>query len=102
MNKYSLSQAAIRDLDEISSYFANVSIEAGDRFVQRFAEKCRNLIKFPKMGRSYAEIVPNLRGVPLDGYIILYQVTEMEIEIVRVISGYRNLESLFFDEEESL
>ncbi|NEQ38981.1 MAG: hypothetical protein F6K40_23010 [Okeania sp. SIO3I5] len=32
--KYSLSQAAIRGLDEISSYFANVSLEAGDRFVQ--------------------------------------------------------------------
>ena len=36
VNKDSLSQAAIRDLDEISSYFANVSIEAGDRFVQHF------------------------------------------------------------------
>jgi len=34
VDKYSISQAAIRDLDEISSYFANVSIEASDRFVQ--------------------------------------------------------------------
>ncbi|WP_426546420.1 hypothetical protein [Dapis sp. BLCC M126] len=32
-------------LDEISSYFANVSIEARDHFVQRFADQCRNLIK---------------------------------------------------------
>ncbi|MGK7919006.1 MAG: type II toxin-antitoxin system RelE/ParE family toxin [Trichodesmium sp.] len=57
--------------------------------------KCKNLINFPNMGRSYAQIMPNLRGVPLDGYIIFYQVTEVEIEIVRIVSGYRNLESLF-------
>ena len=95
MNKYSLSPAAIRDLDEISDYFSNFSLEAGERFIKRFDDKCKNLINFPKMGRSYGQIMPNLRGVPLDGYIIFYQVTEIEIEIVRIVSGYRNLESLF-------
>lgn len=49
------------------------------------------------MGRSYAEIVPSLRGVPLNGYIILYQVLEDGIVIVRVVSGDRNLEFLFSD-----
>jgi len=101
MSKYSLSQEAIRDLDEISSYFSQVSIEAGKNFVKRFADKCRNLIKFPSMGRIYSEIMPNLRGVPLDGYIILYQLSGEEIEIIRVVSGYRNLESLFSDKEEN-
>jgi toxin ParE1/3/4 len=101
MSKYSLSQEAIYDLEEISSYFAKVSIEAGEGFVKRFADKCRNLIKFPSMGRSYAEIMPNLRGVPLDNYIILYRVNGEEIEIVRVVSGYRDLESLFSDGAES-
>ena len=46
MNKYSLSQAAIRDLDEISDYFSDFSIEAGERFVKRFDDKCRKLINF--------------------------------------------------------
>ncbi len=101
MSKYSLSQEAIHDLDEISSYFAKVSIEAGERFVKRFADKCRNLIKFPSMGRSYSEIMPSLRGVPLEGYIILYQVKGEEIEVVRVVSGYRDLDSLVSNDEES-
>ena len=57
MNKYSLSQAAIRDLDEISDYFSDFSIEAGERFLKRFDDKCRKLINFPKMGRSYAQII---------------------------------------------
>lgn len=47
------------------------------------------------MGRSYGNIKADLRGVPLDNYIILYRVVNSGIEIVRVVSGYQNLESLF-------
>lgn len=47
------------------------------------------------MGRSYACIKPSLRGLPLDGYIIFYQVIDDRIEILRVVSGRQNLESLF-------
>ena len=101
MKKYSLSAEAIRDLDEIVNYLARFSIESGEEFIKRFGQKCRNLSKFPYMGRSYNQIEPNLRGISLDSYIIIYQVTEEEIEIVRVVSGYRDLESLFLDEEES-
>lgn len=101
MASYSISEEAIRDLDEISDYFARQSIDAGESFVRRFADKCRNLVNFPNMGRSYAEILPDLRVLPLDGYIILYQVIEENIEIVRVVSGYRDLESLFSDEEDN-
>jgi toxin ParE1/3/4 len=36
------------------------------------------------MGRSYGEIKDYLRGVPLNGYIILYRVTDGGIEILRV------------------
>jgi toxin ParE1/3/4 len=100
MATYSISEEAIRDLNDISDYFARQSIDAGERFVKRFADKCRNLVNFPNMGRSYAEILPNLRGLPLDGYIILYLVIKEDIEIVRVVSGYRDLESLFSDEQE--
>ena len=39
MNKYSLSQAAIRNLDEIYDYFSNFSVEAGERFIKRFDDK---------------------------------------------------------------
>ncbi len=101
MANYSISEEAIRDLDEISDYFASRSIEAGERFVKRFADKCKNLVKFPNIGRIYTEILPNLRGIPLDGYIILYQVVQKDVEIVRVVSGYRDLESLFSEDEDN-
>jgi toxin ParE1/3/4 len=36
-----------------------------------------------------------LRGVPIDGYIIFYKYADDDIEIVRVLNGYRDLPSLF-------
>ena len=94
-----ISPAASQDLDEIFDYFASRSVEAGEGFVVAFEQKCQNLMKFPKMGRSYAELESSLRGVPLDEYIILYRPLENGVEIVRVVSGYRNLESLFSEED---
>lgn len=100
MSRYIISPEASQDLDEITDYFASRNIEAGERFVNAFEQKCRNLVKFPNMGRLYAEIEPSLRGVPLDGYIIVYRVIQDGVEIVRVVSGYRNLESLFSESDD--
>ncbi|MBD1928276.1 type II toxin-antitoxin system RelE/ParE family toxin [Trichocoleus sp. FACHB-90] len=99
MSRYIISPEATQDLDEISDYFASRNIEAGERFLNAFEQKCRKLVKFPKMGRDYAEIEPSLRGLPVDGYIILYRVIEDGVEIVRVVSGYRSLESLFSESD---
>lgn len=52
------------------------------------------------LGRSYEDIRAGLRGVPLDGYIILYQVTANTLEILRVVHGSRNLKALFESEEQ--
>ncbi|NEP56881.1 MAG: type II toxin-antitoxin system RelE/ParE family toxin [Symploca sp. SIO2G7] len=97
MSRYIISPAASQDLDEISDYFVSRSVEAGEKFVNEFEQKCKNLVNFPNMGRSYAEVEPSLRGVPLEGYIILYRVIENGVEIVRVVNGYRDLTSLFSD-----
>lgn len=95
MTQYIVSLKASQDLDEIIDYFLSRNIEAGEQFVKKFNKKCQNLTKFPIMGRSYTEVDPSLRGVTLDGYIIFYRLLEDGIVIVRVVSGYRNLKSLF-------
>ena len=101
MSKYIISAEASRDLDNICDYFASHNVRAGERFVNAFEKKCRNLVSFPNMGRSYHEIEPSLRGIPLDNYIILYRVIAGGIEIVRVVSGYQDLESLFSDSDDN-
>ncbi|HBR00671.1 MULTISPECIES: type II toxin-antitoxin system RelE/ParE family toxin [unclassified Roseofilum] len=91
MSRLRIAARASRDLEEISNYFLAKSVEAGDRFVEGFHRKCQQLVDFPYSGRSYARMKSGLRGTPLMGYIIFYRVMEDSIEIVRVISGYRNL-----------
>lgn len=95
MSRCVISLEASQDLAEIVDYFVSRSVEAGERLLNEFNNKCQKIVNFPNIGRSYAEIEPLLRGVPLDGYIILYRVMEDEIVIVRVVSGYRDLKSLF-------
>ena len=100
MSRYIVSPEASRDLDEISDYFAARNVEAGEQFVEEFNRKCRNLINFPNMGRSYQEIITSVWGIPLMGYIIFYRAIDSGIEIIRVVRGERDLPLLFSDEDE--
>ena len=38
-----------------------------------------------------------MRGLPLNGYIIFYQVVDNNIEILRVVNGRQDLEALFVE-----
>jgi toxin ParE1/3/4 len=90
-----ISPEASQDLDQIFDFFASHNVDAGERFVIAFEKKCENLRQFPNMGRSYQDVEPTLRGIPLDNYIILYRLIDDGVEIVRVVSGYCNLEDIF-------
>ncbi|MCE2697306.1 type II toxin-antitoxin system RelE/ParE family toxin [Dolichospermum sp. UHCC 0684] len=95
--EYILSVEASQDIENILDYFLQRNIDAGEKFVKDFNNKCLNIVKFPKIGRSYSHIDSPLRGIPIDGYIIFYQLLENSIVIIRVVSGYRDIESLFLD-----
>ncbi|MBE9078912.1 type II toxin-antitoxin system RelE/ParE family toxin [Romeria aff. gracilis LEGE 07310] len=97
MRRCTIARAASQDLDDIIDYFLSRNVDAGDRFIQSFNRKCQQLAQFPHTGRSYTEIMPELRGMPLQGYIIFYQVTDEAITILRVLSGYRDLRSVFLE-----
>jgi toxin ParE1/3/4 len=65
MSQYIIADEAIQDLDDISDYFLNNNSEAGEQFLKAFNGKCRQLAAFPNMGRSYAHIRADLRGLAL-------------------------------------
>jgi toxin ParE1/3/4 len=95
LNRCVIALEASQDLNAISDYFVSRNIDAGERLLQEFNQKCVKLLQFPNMGKSYATIRPSLRGIPLDEYIIFYEVIEDEITILRVVNGRQNLENLF-------
>lgn len=96
MTRPQISKAACQDLDAIAEYFLTRNIDAGERFFQEFNRKCKYLVNFPFIGKSYPSISNGLRGLPIQGYIILYLVTkDNQLEIVRVVNGRQDLENLF-------
>lgn len=95
MSNLIISPSASRDLNQIADYFLEVNLVAGEKIFQEFNQKCQKLVRFPNMGRSYAQIRDDLRDLPLDGYIILYKIIDDGVEILRVVNGRQDLESLF-------
>lgn len=100
MSRYLISPSASRDLNAIADYFLTRNVDAGERLFQEFTKKCQYIAQFPNLGKSYSYLRPSLRGLPLDGYIIFYRVVEDGVEIVRVVSGRQDLESLFSESDE--
>ena len=100
MTRYIIAPEAIQDLNTITDYLAQTNVETAEKLLNQFEKKCRYLVQFPKIGRSYSYIRPYLRGLPLNGYIIFYRLSQDNIEIMRVIRGNRDLEVLFNKDEE--
>jgi toxin ParE1/3/4 len=96
---YVINVLATQDLKEIADYYTGNNIEAGEKFFRQFDRRCEQLVSFPNIGRSYGEIRPDLRGLPLDGYIIFYRILGNGIEILRVVNARRDLPAIFQDQE---
>jgi toxin ParE1/3/4 len=91
---------ASQDIESILDYIAdNSSFEAAERFLSKLNQKCSNLATFPNLGRKRNELYPSLRSFPIDGYLIFYRLIEDGIEIMRVVSGNRDLDALFKDSQ---
>ncbi|BAZ44504.1 plasmid stabilization system [Chondrocystis sp. NIES-4102] len=99
MSSYSFSDEAIKDIDDICEYLALQNAKAASQLFDAIRKKCKLVAGFPNMGKSYSRLAPNLRGFVVEDYIIFYYPREDGIDIARVVSGYRDLESLFLEDE---
>ncbi len=97
--RFTLSAQARQDLKDIKNYIARDSLDRAEEFVRAIAERFHKLAVFPGMGLSYEELAPTLRGFPIANYLIFYRPTEQGISIERILSGYRDLDALFSDDE---
>ena len=95
MNTYSFSDIAIQDLEDLCEYIAQTNPKAASRTFDSIRHRAKLLATFPNMGKPYNQLALNLRGSIVNEYIILYYPKEDGIEIARIVSGYRDLETLF-------
>lgn len=95
MASYQFSQDAINDLNKICDYIAKKNPSSAGNLFNAIRQKCKLVANFPNIGKSYEEIRPNLRGFLVSDYIIFYNVHDGGIFVLRIVSGYRNLEKLF-------
>ncbi|MEG4395188.1 type II toxin-antitoxin system RelE/ParE family toxin [Microcoleus sp. BROC3] len=100
MSSYSFSDDAVQDLDDICEYIAGNNYSSASKLFDKIRERCKVTADFPNMGKNYSQLSPSLRGFIVDDYIVFYYPREDGIDVVRVVNGYRDLESLFSDSDE--
>lgn len=87
---------ASRDLESILDYVAEQSsIETAESILQKINSKCSQLITFPESGRKRDELSAGVRSIPSGKYLIFYRLVETDVEILRIVSGSRELKALF-------
>ena len=92
--KLIISDEATADLADIWAYISRDSPNAADSFVDRLWHRCRQLTEMPGIGRRRDELIPGLRSLPEGRYLIFYRPFPGQVEIVRILSAYRDIESL--------
>jgi toxin ParE1/3/4 len=85
---------AEQDLEEIWFYIAQDSADTADAWIDQLVETAEKLADTPGMGRGRDELLPGMRSFSVGRYILFYQAIEDGIDLVRVLSGYRDLDGL--------
>lgn len=98
MSRYRLSRQARSDLDDIWLYIAPDSLTAADRLIDALLAKFQVLATQPGMGRMRDELAASVRSFPVGSYVIFYRATQDGIDVVRVLSRYRDIPSVFAGE----
>ncbi len=92
-----ISEPARTDLAEIADYIARHSVAAAERQLRTFKAAFLRLVQFPQIGKERNDLIINLRIFPVGKYVILYQIHDEILEIVRVRHGSSDIDSLFED-----
>ncbi len=92
------TEEADADLHDIWYYVASRSgsLETADRFIDSITDRFLILASHPNLGRSRDEdLRPGLRSFLVGDYVILYEIVEGDVVILRVIRGSRDVEAMF-------
>lgn len=92
MPSFIFSPAARQDLIEIWEYISQESTENALKVLSTIEEKCHLLCEYPNLGHQRKDLTKHpVLFWPVYNYLIIYKQDTKPLEIVRVLSGYRNL-----------
>lgn len=90
-----ISEPAHADLLEIAEFLALHNVAAAERQLRVFKAAFLRLVQFPQMGKEHNDLLIGLHVSPVGKHLILYQIHEDVLEIVRVRHGSTDIDNLF-------
>jgi plasmid stabilization system protein ParE len=95
MPRYFLAPEARKDLAGILQYIADDSVDAALRVHDRFLEIFALLAENPDAGHFRDDLTSRpVRFFPVYSYLVVYSANTRPVEIVRVLGGGRDIESI--------
>jgi toxin ParE1/3/4 len=92
--RHRLSSVAERDVADIVEYLAKANLDAAIAFIDQISDRFRLLEQYPESGERFADPQRRLRRTSLGNYVVIYQVLDDAILIVRVVHGSRDWHEL--------
>ena len=88
------------DLLDIWNFIASDSFDKADQLLKKIDSQLKVLASNPGMGRKRDSLAAYLRSFPVGNYLIFYRPINQGIEVIRVLHGARDIQSLFEDDDE--
>lgn len=82
------------DLAQIWSYIAEDSPASADRWLEQLEAVLQLPSRYSLLGPARDELAPAVKSFPFGEYVMFYLPSKNGILLVRVLSGFRNLEEL--------
>lgn len=88
--------AAEEDLLEILNYIARQRPLTARKWYRTLREKCEFLANNPELGQSRPELAISCRSFSVNRWVIYYRPVGEGVEILRVMDGARDINSLLW------
>lgn len=95
MSDHFFSPEARLDLLNIWEYIARDNVEAADRVTGEIRNAIGMLVRNPELGHVRKDLTSKpVRFWPIYSYLIIYDPAAKPLEVVRILSGFRDIAAL--------
>ena len=81
------------DLKDIRDFIARDKLSVASQYMAMLKQKCELLANSPELGIQRDEYC-RLHKFPVDSYLIFYQPSQTGIDVIRILHGSRDIDSI--------